>query len=44
MGVDRWAQIAGWSDGDLEEAATALRLSAKRIRKLGWVENARLLV
>lgn len=39
-GTTTFAQIATWTDEDLERAAEALGIPAGRIRKAGWVEAA----
>lgn len=40
-GIDTYAQIAAWTDSDIERYATALGAHAKRIRTDRWVEQAR---
>jgi len=41
LGVHRYAQIAAWSDAELEEVAKKLKLRVDRIRRDGWIESAR---
>ncbi len=40
MGVTRYAQIAAWSEEELEHVAEQLGIPAARIKKAGWIENA----
>ncbi len=40
MGITTFAQIAAWSDEDVEEVAGKLGIAAARITKAGWVEAA----
>lgn len=40
LGVNRYAQIAAWSEADIEEIARKLKSSSRRIRREGWVESA----
>ena len=40
-GIDTYAQIAAWTDGDIDRYATELGAHAKRIRTDRWVEQAR---
>jgi predicted flap endonuclease-1-like 5' DNA nuclease len=39
--VTTFAQIAAWSDDDLERVATDIKVSAERIRREDWVGQAR---
>jgi predicted flap endonuclease-1-like 5' DNA nuclease len=41
VGVTSVAQIAGWSDDDVEMVAPKLRVSSQRIHDQAWVEQAR---
>ncbi len=41
LGIRRFADIAAWTDEDIERIAPQLKVHAKRIRKDGWVESAR---
>jgi large subunit ribosomal protein L21 len=41
QGVTSFAQIAAWSEDDLEAVASAIRVSAERIRREDWVGQAR---
>ncbi|MBW2464404.1 MAG: hypothetical protein JRH11_22330 [Deltaproteobacteria bacterium] len=43
-GVTSWAQIAGWSEADVDAAATALGLNPARIVKAAWVAKAQALL
>jgi predicted flap endonuclease-1-like 5' DNA nuclease len=43
LGITRFAQIAAWSDADLDELDTKLGAFAGRPRRDSWVEQARLL-
>ncbi len=43
-GVTSVAQIAGWSDVDVEAVAPRLKVTPERIRRDGWVEQARAVV
>ncbi len=43
MGVTRVAQIAAWTDEDVERAAVQLGIKPDRIHKAGWIEKARAL-
>lgn len=43
LGITRYAQIAGWSDADLDELDTKLGSFAGRPRRDNWVEQATLL-
>lgn len=43
LGVTTYAQIAGWSDADLDALDTKLGAFAGRPRRDSWVEQARLL-
>lgn len=43
LGVTSYAQIAAWSDADLDELDTRLGAFAGRPRRDSWVEQARLL-
>lgn len=43
LGVTRYAQIAAWSDADLDDLDTKLGAFAGRPRRDSWVEQARLL-
>lgn len=40
-GVTTLAQIAGWSDDDLETIAAAIKVSPERIRREDWVGQAK---
>lgn len=44
QGVTRFAQIAGWSDDDIERISAELGRSGARIRSDDWVGQARALV
>jgi NADH-quinone oxidoreductase subunit E len=41
IGIQRYAQIAAWSDAEIEDVAKKLKLRGDRIRRDGWVESAR---
>lgn len=41
LGVRRFADIAAWTDEDIDRIAPQLKVHAKRIRRDGWVESAR---
>lgn len=41
QGVTTFAQIAAWSDEDLETVASAIKVSPERIRREDWVGQAR---
>lgn len=41
LGIRRFVDIAAWTDEDIDRIAPQLKVHAKRIRKDGWVENAR---
>ena len=43
LGITRYAQIAGWTDADLDELDGKLGAFAGRPRRDSWVEQARLL-
>jgi predicted flap endonuclease-1-like 5' DNA nuclease len=43
LGVTSYAQIAGWSDADIDRIDPQLGAFAGRIRRDNWVEQARLL-
>jgi len=43
IGVTSVAQIAAWTDDDVERAAAGLGIKASRIRKAGWGASARAL-
>jgi len=43
LGVTRIAEIAGWTDDDVERFALGLGIKPSRIRKAGWVASARAL-
>lgn len=43
LGVTRFAQIAAWSDADIDRIDSRLGRFAGRIRRDGWVEQAALL-
>jgi large subunit ribosomal protein L21 len=43
-GVTSVAQIASWSDADLEVVAPSLKVTPERIRREAWVEQARAVV
>jgi len=43
LGITRYAQIAAWSDADLDDLDTKLGAFAGRPRRDSWVEQARLL-
>jgi NADH-quinone oxidoreductase subunit E len=40
-GVTEVAQIAAWTDADIERFATVLNIAPNRIRNAGWIEIAR---
>ena len=42
-GINRYEQIAGWSDEDIERIADELNINKKRIENAGWVESAKAL-
>ncbi|MCB9592725.1 MAG: DUF4332 domain-containing protein [Sandaracinaceae bacterium] len=44
IGVTTIAQVAAWSDADLEVAAIELSINPARIRKAGWIDNAKALL
>jgi predicted flap endonuclease-1-like 5' DNA nuclease len=44
QGVRTYAQIAGWSEGDIAQVAQALKVAPGRIERDGWVEAARALL
>ena len=44
VGVTSWAQIAGWSEADVDAAATALGIKPARIVKAAWVAKAQALI
>lgn len=44
LGIRRYADIAGWTEDDIDRLAPQLKVHAKRIRRDGWVESARELV
>lgn len=44
VGIRRFAEIAAWTDGDVELFAERLKIHAQRIRNAGWVESAKELV
>lgn len=39
-GTTTFAQIAAWTDEDVERAAAALGIAASRIKKAGWIDAA----
>ena len=41
IGVTTFAQIASWSDEDLESVAARIKVSAERIRREDWVGQAK---
>lgn len=41
LGVTRIAEIASWTDEDVERAAAGLGIKPSRIRRAGWVASAR---
>lgn len=41
LGVHTYAQIAAWTDADIEDVAARLKIPAARIRRDGWVASAR---
>ena len=41
LGVTTFAQIAAWSDEDIEAVAPRMNISAERIRHEDWVGQAR---
>jgi predicted flap endonuclease-1-like 5' DNA nuclease len=43
-GVRRWAQIAAWSDDDIDAIADRIGVKGARIRKAGWVASAKALL
>jgi predicted flap endonuclease-1-like 5' DNA nuclease len=43
-GIRRWAQIAAWSDDDIDAIAEQIGIKAARIRKAGWVSSAKALL
>lgn len=43
LGVTRYAQIAGWTDADIDRIDPQLGAFAGRIRRDSWVEQAKLL-
>lgn len=43
LGVTRYAQIAGWSDADIDRIDAQLGAFAGRIRRDNWVEQAKFL-
>lgn len=43
LGITRYAQIAGWSEADIDRVDAQLGAFAGRIRRDGWVEQARYL-
>jgi large subunit ribosomal protein L21 len=40
-GVTSVAQIAAWSDDDIEAIAPGLKVKAERIRREAWVDQAK---
>jgi large subunit ribosomal protein L21 len=44
IGVTSFAQIAAWSDDDVDLVATRIKVSAERIRREDWVGQARAIV
>lgn len=44
MGITSFAQVAAWTEEDLDHVAEQLGIPAARIKKAGWVENAAKLV
>jgi predicted flap endonuclease-1-like 5' DNA nuclease len=43
LGVNRYAQIADWTEQDVREFADKLRVPPSRIQKAGWIASARTL-
>ena len=43
-GIRSYAQIAAWTDADLERIARRLKLKPERIRRDDWIESARALL
>jgi large subunit ribosomal protein L21 len=43
-GVTSVAQVAAWSDADVEAIAPRIRVTPERVRSQGWVEQARSLM
>lgn len=41
IGITTFAQIAAWSDDDMEAAAARIKVSPERIRREDWVGQAR---
>lgn len=41
LGVTKLAQIAAWTDADIDEIAPRIRVGAERIRHEDWVGQAR---
>jgi predicted flap endonuclease-1-like 5' DNA nuclease len=44
LGVHRYAQIAAWSDADIEAVATKLGIKPSRIHRAGWIASAKALL
>lgn len=44
VGIHTWAEVAAWSDADIDEVAPKIGIQAARIRKAGWVASAKALV
>lgn len=40
-GIESWAQIAAWTDADVDAMAKAIGATPERIRREGWVASAR---
>jgi predicted flap endonuclease-1-like 5' DNA nuclease len=40
MGVTTAAQVAAWTDEDVERAAAQIKVSAERIRREDWIGQA----
>ena len=43
-GIQRYRQIADWTEDDVETIAAALNIKPARILKAGWIESARTLL
>jgi predicted flap endonuclease-1-like 5' DNA nuclease len=43
-GITTYAQIAGWTDDDVEQVAVTLKIRAARIKKAAWVDSAKALL
>ncbi len=42
--MKRWAEVASWSDEDIDRIADEIGVKAARIRKAGWVTSAKALL